>query len=199
MLTDPATIHGHIETPSRSQISSNPILVLHFVLTSLDPLGSPAAIMQHKLRPYRPKDSLQFHKIIFNIGTDEKAERHAESMEILVGRLKLLEYERVEIFVYTHSEVERGDIWGGYEDDELVGRGRAKVAIQGEPVAYSVDVVSWRPCLFVIYTNPWQFFAALFVGGIEEYVRGATLWVLICGHTVRQPDSFKLLQTCVKQ
>ncbi|KAG1750043.1 hypothetical protein EDD22DRAFT_850888 [Suillus occidentalis] len=115
--------------------------------------------------------------------TDEKAEHHAKSMEILVGHLKLLEYEHVEIFVYTHSEIEWGDIWGGFEDDEFVGRRRAKVTIQGKPVTYAVDV----------------FFAGLFVGGIEEYVRGATLWVLICGHMVQQPDSFKLLQTCVKE
>ncbi|KAG1899338.1 uncharacterized protein F5891DRAFT_1189777 [Suillus fuscotomentosus] len=139
--------------------------------------------MQHKLQPYRPKDSLQFHKIIFNIETDEKAEHHAESMEILMGRLKLQEYEHIEIFIYTHSEIEWGDIWGGFEDDEFVGRRRTKVAIQGEPVIYAIDV----------------FFAGLFVGGIEEYVRGATLWVLICGHMVRQPNSFKLLQTCVKK
>ncbi|KAG1899342.1 uncharacterized protein F5891DRAFT_1189784 [Suillus fuscotomentosus] len=29
VLMVPATIHGHIEMPSQSQISSNPILVLH--------------------------------------------------------------------------------------------------------------------------------------------------------------------------
>ncbi|KAG1769684.1 hypothetical protein EV702DRAFT_1202713 [Suillus placidus] len=183
VLAVPATIHGHIEMASRSQISSNPILVLHFVLTTLDPVGSPAAMMQHKLRPYRPKDSLQFHEIIFDIGTDEKADRHAESMKTLVDRLKLLEYERVEVFIYTHSETVRGDIWGGFAADEFAGRGKHRITISGDPVAYTVD----------------DFFAGLFVGGIEDYVRGATLWMLICGHTVRMPNSFKMLKTCVKQ
>ncbi|KAG2047508.1 hypothetical protein BDR06DRAFT_976687 [Suillus hirtellus] len=183
VLTVPATIHGHIKMPSQSQISSNPILVLHFILTSLDPLRSPVAIMQHKLWPYRPKNPLQFHKIIFNIGTDEKAKRHIKSMEILIGHLKLQEYKHIKTFIYTHSEIERGYIWGGFEDDKFVGRRRTKVTIQGKPVTYAIDV----------------FFAGLFFGGIEEYVRGTTLWVLICGHMVRQPDSFKLLQTCVKK
>ncbi|KAG2063577.1 hypothetical protein BDR04DRAFT_1123171 [Suillus decipiens] len=179
----PATIHGRIEMASRSEISSNPILVLHFVLTALDPAGSPAAVMQHQLRPYRPNNSLQFHEIIFDIGTNAKADRHVESMKALVAHLKPLEYERVEIFVYTHSETDRGDIWGGFEDGDLVRRGKNKIATLGDPVAYPVD----------------DFFAGLFVGGIEDYVRGATLWMMICGHTVREHDSFQLLKTCVKQ
>ncbi|KAG1894066.1 uncharacterized protein F5891DRAFT_735499 [Suillus fuscotomentosus] len=179
----PATIHGRIEMASRSEISSNPILVLHFVLTALDPAGSPAAVMQHQLRPYRPNNALHFHEIIFDIGTNAKADRHVESMKALVARLKPLEYERVEIFVYTHSETDRGDIWGGFEDGDFLRRGKNKVATLGDPVAYPVD----------------DFFAGLFVGGIEDYVRGATLWMLICGHTVRKHDSFQLLKTCIKQ
>ncbi|KAG2098235.1 uncharacterized protein F5147DRAFT_777730 [Suillus discolor] len=147
VLKVPATIHGHIEMASWSQICSNPILVLHFILTILDPAGSPATTMQHKLRPYRPNDALQFHEIIFDIGMDAKADLHVESMKALVDCLKHLEYKHVEIFIYTHSETDQGDIWGGFEDDEFVGKGRNRLAIPGDPVAYPVDDVSWIPPL----------------------------------------------------
>ncbi|KAG1853996.1 hypothetical protein F4604DRAFT_1686187 [Suillus subluteus] len=161
ILGAPVTIHGHSEMTSRSQICSDPILILHFVLQTVDPLGSPAGVMREILRPYKPSDKLQYHEIMFDIGTMEKIEKHRLSMAKLTTR---------------------GDIWGGFEDAEPVGRGRKKVIKQGEPIAYSID----------------DFFAALFVGGIEEYLKGATLWMLVCGHMVRELDALNVYKACVK-
>ncbi|KAG1765300.1 hypothetical protein EV702DRAFT_1204625 [Suillus placidus] len=98
-----ATIHGCIEVTSRSQISSDPILVLHFVLETLKPFGSPVAIMHQALQLYRLQDHIEYHEIIFDIGTEEKANKHAESMAKLMDRLKH-QYERVEILIYSHSD-----------------------------------------------------------------------------------------------
>ncbi|KAG1838456.1 hypothetical protein DFJ58DRAFT_125776 [Suillus subalutaceus] len=144
ILGAPVTIHGHSEMTSRSQICSDPILILHFVLQTVDPLGSPAGVMREILRPYKPNDKLQYHEIMFDIGTMEKVEKHRLSMAKLVAELECLpiKFERVEVIVYSHSETTRGDIWGGFEDAEPVGRGRKKVIKQGEPIAYSIDDVS---------------------------------------------------------
>lgn len=87
---------------------------------------------------------MQYHEIIFDIGTGKKAEKHITMMKQLVTRIKLLECERVEVFVFSHSsttEGSRGDIWGGYADDESRGRGRNKVVMEGGPVAYTVNDV----------------------------------------------------------
>ncbi|KAG1758087.1 hypothetical protein EDD22DRAFT_850306 [Suillus occidentalis] len=170
VLTVPATINGHIEVTSRSQVCSDPVLILHFVLKGLPPSGSPAPIMREALWPYGgPNGSIRYHEIIFDFGTEEKHDKHVESMTELVNKFKHLHYERVEVFIYTHSETVRGDIWGGFEDDTSVGRGRNKIITPG-----------------------------LFVGGIEDYIQGATLWMLVCGHTIREPPAFKLFKDCVK-
>ncbi|KAG1764778.1 hypothetical protein EV702DRAFT_1051247 [Suillus placidus] len=169
VLTAPAVIHGHVEATSRSQ--------------TLQPSHSPAAIMRQELQPYRPDDILQYHEFIFDFGTPDKFAQHTHAMTKLVNRVKHTEYERVEIFIYTHSETVRGDLWGGFEESEIIGRGKSKKTIPGEPVAYSVD----------------QFFAGLFVGGMEVYLKGATLWMLACGHTVRDLVAFKLFKDCVKR
>ncbi|KAG2139095.1 uncharacterized protein EDB93DRAFT_1106202 [Suillus bovinus] len=106
ILGAPVTIHGHSEMTSWSQICSDPILILHFVLQTIDPLGSPAGIMQEILRPYKPNDKLQYHEIVFDIGTMEKAEKHRLSMSKLVTELEHLpiKFEHVEVIVYSHSE-----------------------------------------------------------------------------------------------
>ncbi|KAG2109811.1 hypothetical protein DEU56DRAFT_920273 [Suillus clintonianus] len=168
-LTVPAIINGHAETTSRSQ--------------TLQPSHSPAAIMRQELMPYRPSDIIQYREVIFDFGTVEKFNKHTQAMKKLVRDIKHTAYERVEIVVYTHSETLRGDLWGGFEDSESVGRGKNKTIIPGEPVAYTVD----------------QFFAGLFVGGMEDYAKGATLWMLACGHMVREPIAFNAFKDCVKR
>ncbi|KAG2360063.1 hypothetical protein BDR07DRAFT_1413530 [Suillus spraguei] len=183
LMPVPAKIIGHSEMTSRSQLCNNPILVLHFVLDSLaDPCSSPTLAMYNILKMYRTCDSLQYHEIVFDFGTEEKSLKYAQSMEELVEKIKMLSYERVEILISTHSETERGDIWGGFEDGESMRRRRHTIPIRGEPVAYSVP----------------DFFAGLFVGGIEDYARGSTMWMFICGHTVRKLDAFRDLKACVK-
>ncbi|KAG2745607.1 hypothetical protein P692DRAFT_20876919 [Suillus brevipes Sb2] len=74
----------------------------------------------------------------------------------------------------------RGDIWGVFEDEP---KGRNRAANQGVPVAYAVN----------------DFFTGLFAGGIEQYVKGSTLWVLACGHTLRELEAFRLFKACITQ
>ncbi|KAG2124765.1 hypothetical protein BD769DRAFT_1669259 [Suillus cothurnatus] len=181
-FTVPAVIHGHIEATSRSQVCSNPILILHFVLQSLQPSHSPAAIMQQELQLYRPNDIIQYHKITFDFRTMEKFFKHTQAMTNLVERIKHIEYERIEVFVYTHSETVQGNLWGGFKENETIGRGKSKKTILDAPVVYTVN----------------HFFAGLFVGRVADYIKGSTLWMLACGHTVREPDTFKSFKNNVK-
>ncbi|KAG1719860.1 hypothetical protein EDD22DRAFT_854786 [Suillus occidentalis] len=161
ILTVHATINGHIELTSRSQICNSPILILNLILDGVNPSGSPARIMRNVLEPYVAGKNLQYHEVVFDIGTLEKAERHAKSMKALANKVKDIPFERVEIFVHTHSETIRGDLWGGFEDAALVGKKRKKVPNFDDPIAYTVD----------------DFFQGVFVGGIEVYLKGANLWI----------------------
>jgi hypothetical protein len=71
------------------------------------------------------------------------------------------------------------------------------IPIQGNPITYSVKDVSWLP-LFIIMLTSFQFFVGLFVGGIENYARGSTMWMFICGHTIQKLNAFKDLLDSIK-
>ncbi|KAG1873421.1 hypothetical protein C8R48DRAFT_769860 [Suillus tomentosus] len=178
ILTVPAIISSHIESTSRSQVCSDPILILHFILKTLEPFASCARVMRDVIQPFTPEVNMEYHEIVFDIGTSDKVLKHARSMKKLVDRFKQNQYGRVEVFVFTHSETSRGDIWGGFEDEQ---RGRRQASVQSEPVSYTVS----------------DFFSGLFAGGIEQYVKGSTLWVLACGHTLRDLKAFNLFKACV--
>ncbi|KAG2740213.1 hypothetical protein P692DRAFT_20753649 [Suillus brevipes Sb2] len=80
-----AIVHGCVEVTSRSQVCSDAILILHFVLETLNPSGSPAHLMPLILEPYRLKDNIRSQEIIFNIGMPEKVNKHIKFMKDLVG------------------------------------------------------------------------------------------------------------------
>jgi hypothetical protein len=103
--------------------------------------------MQNVLEPYIAGENLQYHEVVFDIGTLEKAERHTKSMKALANKVKDILFKCVEIFVHTHSETIRGDLWGGFEDAALVGKKRKKVLNFDDPVTYMVDDVH---CIFFL-------------------------------------------------
>ncbi|KAG0693840.1 hypothetical protein DFH29DRAFT_881149 [Suillus ampliporus] len=172
VLARPAVIHGHIELSSRSEICTIPVLILNFVLDSVDRLGSPACIMRDALHSYVPAD---YREIVFDVGTAHKAKQHAKSMAKLVSELGPHQVGRVEIFIHSHSETIRGDIWGGFKNVRTKGE-------RGDPVAYMIS----------------DFFTLVFAGGMADYVKGATLWMLVCGHVVREIDAFNDFKDCIK-
>ncbi|KAG2739895.1 hypothetical protein P692DRAFT_20851448 [Suillus brevipes Sb2] len=181
-LEVPTIVNAHVELTSRSEICTAPILIINFVLNGVDPSGSPARMMQALLQSYIPTEDLHYHEVFFDFGTNEKFRKHEKSMAKLVNEVGRTEFDRVEVFVLTHSETTRGDIWGGHESAVSVGKGKIKVA-KPTPVAYTVD----------------DFFAGIFVAGLEEILKGATLWMLVCGHMVRETESFKSFTASVKR
>ncbi|KAG1880680.1 hypothetical protein C8R48DRAFT_668094 [Suillus tomentosus] len=73
-------------------------------------------------------------------------------------------------------------IWGGNESAISASKGSIKI-IKPTPVAYTVD----------------NFFAGIFVADLDEILKGATLWMLVCGHMVHRTESLKSFTTCVKR
>jgi hypothetical protein len=80
-------------------------------------------MMQALLLPYIPAKDLHYHEIIFDFGTDEKFKTHEKSMKRLVNEVGRTEFDRIEVFVLTHSETTRGDIWGGARKRSNCGKG----------------------------------------------------------------------------
>ncbi|KAG1721495.1 uncharacterized protein EDB91DRAFT_1256477 [Suillus paluster] len=187
-LARPVTIHGHIELTSRSEVCTMPVLILNFILDGVDVLGSPACIMRDALHPYVAAD---YHEIIFDVGTVSKAKNHAKLMTKLANELGSCWYDRVEVFVHSHSETMRGDLWGGFENSKNKGE-------RGEPVAYAINDMSQPSFLFIDFTHSSQFFALVFVNGMENFLQGSMLWMLVCGHMVREVDTFDNFKACTK-
>ncbi|KAG2120545.1 uncharacterized protein F5147DRAFT_647030 [Suillus discolor] len=152
VLATPATIHGHIELTSRSEVCTLPILILNFILASVDIFGSPARAMRDGLHPYVAPD---YYEIVFDIGTLSKVKQHAKAMEKLVQDIGPCQFACVEVFVHSHSDTNRGDLWAGFETSNIKGEHEG-------PVAYSLD----------------DFFTAVFPSSIAGYLKGATLWML---------------------
>ena len=68
---------------SRSQVLHDPLLVISFVLTSINPSGSPARVVSELLKGFLG-DALSFHEIIFDLTTEDLIAAHAQSMDQLV-------------------------------------------------------------------------------------------------------------------
>ncbi|KAG1739679.1 hypothetical protein EDB19DRAFT_1828687 [Suillus lakei] len=170
VLNVPTTICAPMEVSSWSQICSGPLLILHFILKTLEHFGSCGRVMRNVLQPFMPEDNLQYHEVIFDIGMPEEAIKHAWLMKTLVKQVKHLEHTVC------------GDMWGGFEGEESGRRKRTNVSVQDKPIAYTID----------------DFFTGLFVSGIEDYVKGANLWMLACGHMLREVKAFNPFKACVR-
>ncbi|KAG1761107.1 hypothetical protein EDD22DRAFT_954347 [Suillus occidentalis] len=181
-LEVPTIVNAHVKLTSRSEICTAPILIINFILNGVDPSRSPARMMQALLQSYIPTEDLHYHEVLFDFGTDKKCRKHEKSMVKLMNEVGRTEFDHVEVFVLMHSETTRGDIWGGHESAVSVGKGKIKVA-KPMPVAYTVD----------------DFFAGIFVAGLEEILKGTTLWMLVCGHMVRETESFRSFTASIKR
>ncbi|KAG1838178.1 hypothetical protein F4604DRAFT_1691915 [Suillus subluteus] len=173
VLATPAAIHGHIELTSRSEVCTLPILILNFVLDGVDAIGSPARTMRDGLHSYVTAD---YYEIVFDVGTTPKFNRHAKAMAKLSQEIGPRQFARVEVFVHSHSDTNRGDLWVGFETSKIKGK-------HGEPVAYSLD----------------NFFTAVFPSSIAGYLKGSTLWMLVCGHMLREIGAFNDFKACVRR
>jgi hypothetical protein len=91
-------------------------------------------------------------------------------MTNLIECIKHIEYECVEVFVYTHSETVQGDLWGGFEENETIGRGKSKKTILGAPVAYTVDHVSGK-LTWLQYLTPGSFSQDYLLAGWRTTLR----------------------------
>ncbi|KAG0692391.1 hypothetical protein DFH29DRAFT_882530 [Suillus ampliporus] len=83
-----------------------------------------------------------YHEIIFDIGTVSKAKTHARSMTKLANELGSRQYDCVKVFVHSHSETTRGDLWGGFENSKDKGdlhQWHGSLS----PGKYAVDVGVW--------------------------------------------------------
>jgi hypothetical protein len=77
-------VKGEYQMTARSQIVDDPLLLLHFILSTIKPDGNPARFISDLMSLYLPGDSFMYREIIFDMTTDRAMAQHAAKMGNLV-------------------------------------------------------------------------------------------------------------------
>jgi hypothetical protein len=86
-LEKPLLFKGIYQMAIKSRVISEPILIIHFFLTKMNPAGSPATLIAEYLKPFLPGGSLMLKEVSFNLSTAHHVGQHQKRMEILVKEL----------------------------------------------------------------------------------------------------------------
>lgn len=124
-------LKSHFGTSSRSQVNGEPMVILHLVCKGMDVLGTPPRLVHQMFEPYFPDGTLTLIEFEFDFGTNAKVRSHGAQMESLKSIISSVSPARVLVFVSTHSDMERGDLFAGGGPANNPG-----------PVAVEVDQVS---------------------------------------------------------
>jgi len=101
---------------SRSEVNDDPLAIIHLYLAGMDPHGSPPRLIYESFRSYFRPDDILFFELEFDAGTPTKEADHQLKMASLVERLRCAQFARVLLFISTHSEEDRGDLFLGHCD-----------------------------------------------------------------------------------
>ncbi|KAI6095569.1 hypothetical protein F5141DRAFT_1068240 [Pisolithus sp. B1] len=97
-------------------------MTCHWQKTKNDPKPYVVAMLHSFLQAYFPQGDYNFSQLSFNLGTPESMDAYDKAVSDLANTLSA--YSRVVLFLTTHSDEDRGDLFTGY--------------INKKPVAYKV-------------------------------------------------------------
>ena len=105
-VEQPLRVHGQFQMSSQCQVSSEELVILHFILESLDRQGTPARLLHNYMQAFVPHESLTWEEVIFNLGDEEQLADHRNAMAKMAQRLSRTASRRVVIFITNHSHDE---------------------------------------------------------------------------------------------
>jgi hypothetical protein len=92
-------------------VSSEELVVLHFILESLDLEGTPARLLHTYMQAFVPRHSLTWEEVVFNLADEEQLVVHLKAMAKLTQRLSRTAARRVVIFITNHSHHITGSLF----------------------------------------------------------------------------------------
>jgi len=105
---------------SCSQVSSDSLLILHFILESLEAAGFPAHLLYEYIQAFIGRDAVAFEEVVFNLCDLEQQAAHEQEINQLVQHLSVHAPQRVVIFITTHSHDITGDLYVSPDSCALV-------------------------------------------------------------------------------
>ncbi|KAG2138990.1 hypothetical protein DEU56DRAFT_330613 [Suillus clintonianus] len=166
-------ILGQLQLSKRSQISSTPILLIHFKLVGSGTPASPIDALHSYLSPYFPNGGLRMVEMVFDLGTNFKIDDYSQRCETIVNDvMEDRNYQTVSIAISNYTNDENGDPFLGYN--------KAK---NGSYIA--TTVANFMDVLL----DPWC--------KVIRRAKNTTLFYLGCGAIVAQPEGFRGLRLSV--
>ncbi|KAI6120242.1 hypothetical protein EDD16DRAFT_1518988 [Pisolithus croceorrhizus] len=110
-LSTPPIIPGGFHHAMTSQVAPHTAALLHLHLEGLaQDIGHSQVAMLHSfLQAYFPQGDYNFSQLSFNLGTPESMDAYDKAASDLANTLPA--YSRVMLFLTTHSDEERGDLF----------------------------------------------------------------------------------------
>jgi hypothetical protein len=87
-LSAAVKIQADYQMTAKSHVCAAPLLVFHFVLSSIRCNGNPARFISDSMGEYLPNGSFRFEEILFDFTADSQVELHARQMNMLVNELQ---------------------------------------------------------------------------------------------------------------
>ncbi|KAI5996824.1 hypothetical protein F5J12DRAFT_785251 [Pisolithus orientalis] len=167
VLKHPLVVIGGFEHATTSEVAGNSTAIIHLHLESLELGHAPVHILHTMLQGYFTQDTYHFSQLPFNFATEESRAAYDTAASKLASSLTT--FAEVVIFLTTHTDEDRGDLFSGMEN---------KV-----PIATEVFELQFLHGLLLPFSN---------------IVKGGDLIFFVCGSTVRKEESFQGLQAAVQ-
>ena len=110
-------VHGVFETTTSASILTLPTLLVHLHLKSIHHIAH-FNIVHQLLSEYYVDDRLRVIDLPIDLGKDEDQLDWPDQATKIVARLG--EFQHIVVFITTHSDPERGDLWLGQDEHERI-------------------------------------------------------------------------------
>ncbi|KAI6018345.1 hypothetical protein EDC04DRAFT_2607808 [Pisolithus marmoratus] len=118
VLSEPPVITGGFQHAINSQVAPHSTALIHLHLENLEVGHAQVNMIHSLLQPYFPKGRYQFSHLPFNLTTQESLGAYQSTAFDLATSLS--SYQSVILFLTTHSDEERGDLFAGFVDGVTV-------------------------------------------------------------------------------
>jgi hypothetical protein len=81
-------IQGNYQLTASSQCMADLLLVIHFILVSINPRGNPARLISEILGAFLAEGTFAYEEVIFDLATDELVCDYTKAMTALVRTLE---------------------------------------------------------------------------------------------------------------
>jgi len=108
-IDSPMKVPGQFQMTSQSQVSTDDLLILHFILQCLDSIGSPPHLLYQYMQGFIHTSGVVYEEISFNLETLEQVINPlGMPMNEMAQHLSSNKTQCVVIFIMNHSDEDRG-------------------------------------------------------------------------------------------